>query len=183
MPAYVQEAGITRFVATRTTVRPDGRPQDCTVDPTSGDAKLDAYTCAIILRRAKFEAAKWIDGSPAYGVIRAPVIWSVGGPPSDSEIEKAYPPDMTLSVNRLPAGAGKSVKLALMLAVDESGRVVSCDQRLPGFTAVRAKTFPELLPIACQQMKSQFIALPAKDAAGKAVRSVQTASVVFTTGG
>jgi hypothetical protein len=182
MPGYVQSAGITRFVSTRTTIRPDGAPQDCAAERSSGDAKLDLYTCAIILKRAKFEPAKWVDGSPAYAIVRAPVTWAVAGEPSESEVEKAYPPDMTLTVNQLPAGAGKRVKLGLMLAVNESGRIVGCDQRLPASRDVHARTFPELLPIACQQLTGRFTALAAKDGSGMAVRSVQTASVVFSTG-
>jgi TonB family protein len=181
MPAYVQIAGINRFVATRTTVRPDGTVQDCTVEQDSGDAKLDAYTCAIIVRRAKFQPAKWVDGSTAYGVIRAPVIWAIGGPPSKSEVQKAYPPDIELSVTRLPAGADRRTSLALMIVVDENGRVVGCDER-PKVPRDHTKTFPELVPIACQQMMNEFTAVPAKDASGKPVRSVQTASVVFSTG-
>jgi hypothetical protein len=182
MPAYVQSAGVTRFVSTRTTVRPDGALQDCAAERGSGDAKLDLYTCAIILKRAKFEPAKWVDGSPAYAIVRAPVTWAVDGEPSESEVEKAYPPDMALTVNQLPAAAGKRVELSLMLAVNESGQIVGCDQRLPASRDVHVKTFPKLLPIACQQMTSKFTALPAKDRSGKAVRSVQTASVVFITG-
>jgi hypothetical protein len=158
------------------------RTQDCAAERSSGDAKLDLYTCAIILKRAKFEPAKWVDGSPAYAIVRAPVTWAVAGEPSESEVEKAYPPDMTLTVNQLPAGAGKRVKLGLMLAVNESGRIVGCDQRLPPSRDVHARTFPELLPIACQQLTGRFTALAAKDGSGMAVRSVQTASVVFSTG-
>lgn len=179
MPAYVQLAGITRFVATRTTVGPDGLPQDCTIERDSGDPKLDAYTCAIIVKRAKFEPAKWLDGSPAYGVLRVPVTWAIGSEAAESEVQKAYPPDMTLTVTRLPAGAGRQVKLALMIAVDVSGKVVACDQWLPAAKNFRPKTYPELLSIACQQMTSQFRALAGKDASGWPVRSVQSASVLF----
>jgi hypothetical protein len=182
MPAYVQIAGVTRFVFTRTTVRADGTPQDCTAETASGDPKLDAYTCAIIVKRARFEPAKWVDGSPAYAILRVPVIWAIGGAPAEGQVEKAYPPDIALTVNRLPRGAGKRAELALMLAVDETGRVVSCDQWLPASKHFHAKTFPELLPLACQQMTRAFTAQPAKDASGKPVRSVQSASVVFSTG-
>src|SRR5579875_2069435 len=68
MPAYVQSAGITRFVATRTTVRADGTVQDCTAERGSGDPNLDRYTCAITVKRARFVPAKWIDGSSSYAV-------------------------------------------------------------------------------------------------------------------
>src|ERR1700745_4289528 len=47
MPAHVQSAGVDRFVATRTTVRPDGTVQDCRVERASGDPALDALTCSI----------------------------------------------------------------------------------------------------------------------------------------
>ena len=182
MPAYVQMGGINRFVATRTTVRPDGTIQDCTVERGSGDAKLDAYTCAIIVRRAKFRPAKWVDGSTAYGVIRVPVTWAIGGPPSKSEVQSAYPPDMELTVTRLPAGADRRTSLALMIVVDENGRVVGCHERPKISQQGRTKTFGELAPIACQQMMKDFTAVPPKDSSGKPMRSVQTASVVLSTG-
>ena len=182
MPAYVQIAGINRFVSTRTTVRPNGTTQDCTVEGGSGDAKLDAYTCSIILQRAKFQPAKWVDGSPAYAVLRVPVTWSIGGPASNRELQKAYPPDLDLSVTRLPAGADRRTSLALMIAVDENGRVVGCKQRPKVSRRDHTKTFPELVPIACEHMMNKFTAIPAKDASGKRVRSVQIASVAFSTG-
>jgi hypothetical protein len=182
MPAYVQIEGINRFVSTRTTIRPDGTPQDCTVQRGSGDAKLDAYTCALILKRAKVQPAKWLDGSPAYAVVRMPVAWTVGGPASKSESERAFPADMEISVSRLPASADGPTDLRLMIAVDENGRVIGCEAESPASKWDRTKSVPALLAIACNQMMSQFTAIPAKDASGKPVRSVQTASVVFSTG-
>src|SRR4051794_14999578 len=93
MPAYVQAAGVTRSVPTRTTVRLDGIPQDCGVERTSGDPKLDLYTCAIILQRARFSPAKWVDGSPVEAIIRVPVTWS-SAEFSESGAQKAFPPDL-----------------------------------------------------------------------------------------
>ena len=180
MPAYVQIAGITRFVPTRTTIGEDGIARDCSVERSSGDGKLDAYTCAIILKRAKFQPAKWPDGTPAYGVLRLPVTWAIGEQPSEKEVQAAFPADMDVSVSRLPSGARKTTSLSLMIAVAETGRVVGCSQAPPASKHFHPKAFPELVSIACQQLSSQFTAVPPKDATGKPVRSVQTASVRFS---
>jgi hypothetical protein len=179
MPAYVQIAGVNRFVRTRTTVHPDGTIQGCTVEGGSGDPSLDAYTCSIIQRRAKLQPGTWVDGSHTYAVVRVPVTWSIGRPASKSELERAYPSDLTLTLDRLPKGAERPTSLALMVAVDESGRVVGCSERPKDPKWDHTKTFPELVPIACQHMMSDFTATPAKDASGKAVRSVQSAFVAF----
>lgn len=183
MPAYVQIDGINRFVSTRTTVNSDGKTQDCTAERGSGDPKLDALTCAIILKRAKFQPAKWVDGSPAYSVLRAPVSWTIGGPATESELQRAYPADMELSVNQLPSGARPRTKLSLMLAVDVNGAVVDCGQMPPVSKYAPATAFPQLVSVACQQMVGHFRAIPARDPSGKPVHSVQTATVVFSVGG
>ena len=126
-PAYLQIAGVSRTVYTRTIVRPDGSIEKCGAETTSGDAKLDAYTCAIIEKRAKFLPAKWIDGSPVYGVIRFPVSWLIAdAPPTDEEVLRSTVPDLELSVNRLPKGAHKIAAVSLAIAADENGRVLSC---------------------------------------------------------
>jgi TonB family protein len=182
MPAYVQIAGITRFVPTRITVSSDGKLQDCSVEPASGDAKLDALTCLIILKRAKFEPATWIDGSAAFGVLRVPVTWAIGSPPSNDEYRRAYPAEMELMVNRLPPGAHRRADVSLMIAVDENGRVVGCSERPPVSPRDHAKRFPQLVPVACQQMTGGFTAVPARDAGGRPVRSVQNAAVAFSIG-
>lgn len=149
MPADVAAVGISRFVFTQTTVGPDGKARDCTVERNSGDARLGVYTCAVIMDRARFEAAKWVDGSSVYGVIRAPVTYAIDSWPSESEQLRAYPPDMALSVNRLSAGAGARVKVNLAIAADENGRVVGCIERPPFSSHARDKHFPELIDIAC----------------------------------
>ena len=180
MPAYVQIQGINRFISTRTTVKPDGTTQDCGFERGSGDRKLDALTCAIILRRATFQPATWVDGSPAYAVFRTPVSWTIGGPPSKKELRDAYSPDITITVSRLPEGAPDPTNVHLMIAVDESGRIVACDEA-PKDTRDHSKTFPALAPLACQEMARQLKPRPAKDGSGNPVRSVQSATANVTT--
>jgi len=182
MPAQVQIAGVDRFVRTRTTVGPDGSVRNCTVEGgSSGDPGLDAVTCSIIVKRAKLIPGTWLDGSPAYAVLRVPVSWVIGGPPRKSVVARAFPPDISLSVDRLPDGAKKQTTVALVIAVDETGRVAGCKERPKDPKWDHTKSFPELTLIACQQLTSQFTAIPVKEASGSAVRSVQSASVEFTT--
>lgn len=181
MPAYVQIEGISRYISTRTTVRPDGAARDCVVDRSGGDPKLDALTCALILKRSRFQPAKWIDGTPAYAVLRKPVSWVIGGPLSKGELRKAQPADLDISLNRLPKGVREGASVDLMVAVDENGQVLSCDAA-PRDKRDRSKTFPELVPVACREMVRQFRATPARDESGKPVRSVQTATSSFSTG-
>jgi len=50
----------------------------------------------------------------------------------------------------------------------------------PPVPGSRAKHFSDLVNVACQQISSQFTAIPAKDRSGKQVRSVQSASVLFS---
>jgi hypothetical protein len=180
MPAYVQRAGIDRFILTRTTILPDGTVRNCDVERSSGDRKLDTLSCSIIVKRAKFQSSKWVDGSAAYGVVRAPVSWTIGGPPSKHELQKAYPADLDISVSQLPASAKAPITVRLTIAVDESGRIVGCSEAPP--FSKHERSFPELVPIACQQLTDKYSPIPAKDASGKPVRSVQDAMVDFSTG-
>ena len=136
---------------------------------------MDAYTCGIIEKRARFVPAKWVDGSPVYGVLRADIVW--GSIFSGIDLDPDFPPDMYISVNRLPKGARKRVTVNLMIAVDDTGHLHGCGQAPSVWK--HEKTFPELIPMACEQLMKQFVAVPARDASGKPVRSVQSASVDF----
>jgi hypothetical protein len=181
VPGYLVSQGeVDRTVYTRTTVRPDGIIQGCAVEGSSGDPRLDAYTCALIVRRAKFLPARWTDGSAAYGVIRVPVRWRVtnSAPPKDDSLSSNIP-DLDLSVNQLPKGAGSVAGVTLKIAADENGRPVTCAEwpRLDD----HSKHFAELVPIACQQITALTLSPPV-DASGKAVRSIQTVSVRFKLG-
>jgi hypothetical protein len=177
-PEYLQRAGVPRGVFTRTTVRPDGTVQTCAPEATSGDSKLDAYTCALIVKRAKFQPATW-DGSATYGVIRVTVWWVFGPPVSKQASMKANVADIDLSVDRLPKGAESIALTQLQVGADEKGRALTCAEVPPTDATEAKERFPELVPIACQQVLASLTLIPAVDDAGKPVRSVQSVLVRF----
>jgi hypothetical protein len=179
-PAYVQKAGVSRTVYTRTTVRSDGTVQGCVAEGKSGDPKLDAYTCGLIVRRAKFSPASWIDGSPAYGVLRVPVSWIVTyRPQSYEQTLQSSIPDLEVTVSRLPAGAHQIAQANVEVAADEAGHPVACAEDLPTGKTVDEHHLPELVPIACDQVMKTYTVMPVTDDSGKAVRSVQNVFVHF----
>lgn len=173
MPAYHQIAGVTRSVYLRMTVRPDGSLQSCQVENGGGDPSLAAFTCAITLKRAKFEPARWADRSPAYGVYRWAVTWAVGSPPPPQFMLG----DLELEVDRLPKGERSPSFVRVMFAVDASGNTSGCSAQPPVFR--HEKNNPELVPIACRELLKTYRATPARDDAGNVVQSVQTGTVKF----
>jgi hypothetical protein len=174
-PAYLLQAGVSRTVYTRTTVRPDGTVQSCAAEFTSGDSVLDDYTCALIVKRAKFRSGTWMDGSPVYGVMRFPVRWSTSAGLGSDPFNL---PDLEISVNQLPKGGHSPVAVILLIAADENGHVMSC-MELPALRNDRTRHFAELIPVACDAATKNLSLRAPSDATGKAVRSVQTASVQF----
>jgi hypothetical protein len=179
-PDYVLTARKSRIVYTRTTVQPDGRIQGCVTELTSGEPRLDKFTCATIVKRAKLLAATWTDGTPAFGVLRLPVAWLiVDAPLTHEESLRAEVPDLDLVVNRLPKGAHSLAGVYLRVAADEDGRPLACADYPPLSESGVKWYFPELVPIACQGVMSSLKLHPAIDAAGKPVRSVQSVTVRF----
>lgn len=179
-PGYMLREGTSRVVYIRITVRPDGTIESCAAETSSGDSKLDAYTCALILKRTKFLPAKWTDGSPVYGVLRLPVSWLLtNGPISDEDMLKVTVPDLELSVNKLPKGAHSIAGVELEIAADEIGRPMTCAEYPAEAGRHPERHFPELVPVACQQAVAKLTVRPPVDATGKGVRSVQSISVHF----
>jgi hypothetical protein len=171
-PASAERAGIVRRVATRTVVSPDGHPRDCTIESNSGDAALDQYTCTLILKRGRFTPARWIDGSPAYGVDRYPVYWMMTAPLAKDSTHG----DVDLMVNRLPEGTQSPVMVSVVFAADESGHIIACDQAPPRW-GTKPNKATELVRLACDNMMKNFAAIPPKDADGNPLRSVKNGGV------
>ena len=71
---YGDNEGKVRFVIL---VKEDGTVADCTLTETSGAAALDAQTCAVILKRAKFTPAVGLDGKPAKDALSGTLRWKL----------------------------------------------------------------------------------------------------------
>lgn len=67
-------SGVTRF---RVTVGIDGRVSECDVIQSSGSAALDATTCNLVARRARFNPAVDSSGNPAVGTYANAVRWII----------------------------------------------------------------------------------------------------------
>lgn len=162
-------------------MRPDGTIQSCVAEITSGDAKLDAYTCGIILKRARLTPATWTDGTPVFGVLRLPISWLIfDAPPTHEDALRTTVPDIEVSVNRLPKRAHSIAEVELQVAADERGHPVSCVEYVPFDKSNAKRHFSELVPLACRQVMATLSLHPAVDVSGKGVRSVQSVSVHFT---
>jgi hypothetical protein len=157
-------------VKLRLTIMPDGKLQSCEVEWSTGNQYVDKYTCDLTRRRAQFRPARAEDGTPSYGVLRMPVIWTV------APLDRGPHGDLVLTVSRLPKGVHPPASVRLMFSVDEEGRLSSCTAE--PFPSMRKPNLV-LAPLACDQLAKQYKPTPAKDETGKTVRSIQDASVEF----
>jgi protein TonB len=66
--------GTARF---RLEVAADGKVQNCTITTSSGHPELDAATCALVTRRARFDAAKDETGARTTGSYASSVKWEL----------------------------------------------------------------------------------------------------------
>lgn len=176
VPASLKNSGGTRQVLTRTTVQPDAHIVRCEVEVSSGDPKVDAVTCALIVKRGKFEPARDARGKRIYGVFRQTITWAViplGDRPDDKPLA-----DLELTVHRLPKGVKSPATVRVMFGVDEQGRPYDCAAEAMPSTP---KANWQLAPLACKQLLSSYTARPAVDEKGLVIRSIQDAVVRFKT--
>lgn len=91
-------SGVARF---RAIVGPDGRVSDCEVIETSGSNVLDAATCRLIVRRARFNPALDEGGNPTSGYyttnVRGMIPLDLPPEPGTSTQSYVVGPDGTLS--------------------------------------------------------------------------------------
>lgn len=174
VPINLIPNGEARRVNIRVTVGPDGRLRRCDIEGSSEIERLDALTCDLVRKRARFHPATWSDSSPAYAVIRKSVVWSV-----NARFLTA-PGDLDLTVEQLPKGLKSPIALTVMFETDVIGRLGACVEETRTFHPY-TKKFPELVKVACQQLSEGYVATPARDDSGKAVKSIQDAVVRFST--
>jgi TonB family protein len=149
-------------VAIAVTVGPDGKVLGCSVEASSGNPKLDSYTCNTAARRAKFSPP------PTYLVRRTHVDWWVG----DGYPPKSSHADLALTVTTLPSNIQSPVFVDVMFAVDPSGNISRCRPEAENEPVV-------LVSIACEQLAKTFRPRPARSKDGNPVASEQNARVMF----
>lgn len=66
--------GIARF---RLGIGVDGRVESCTITRSTGHAELDAATCALLRKRARFEPARDGTGARTQGTFASSVEWRI----------------------------------------------------------------------------------------------------------
>lgn len=155
----------------RVIVTPDGAPQDCKIEVTSGIPELDAQTCALVMKRGRFRPARWADGKPAYGVYRKDVLWA-----DLDQFNYTRPIDVEINISRMPRGGRARVSFPVNFAVDAAGAKSSCETPERNVNST-------LLAIACKEILDSYPVVPARNAQNIAVPSVQNALVSFATDG
>jgi hypothetical protein len=151
------------------TIKPDGKLQDCNIEATSGNRKLDAYTCGLVMRGGRFQRPVSSNGTPAYGIYRTFNIWWVGDRRPPAQPGKA---DLHIKVAELPPKIKSPFLLRVAFDVDEAGNVSNCMAEEP-------KSNAALTRVACDQLLKTWKPIPARNAEGLRVPSVQDATVVF----
>lgn len=180
-PPFLMRSEGSWLVYSRTTVRPDGSIQSCGAEISSGDRRLDDYTCKIIARRAKFRPARWGDGTPVHSVVRLPISWIITDR-SPAGLARDLPmPDLEILVDKMPVGAAPRVDVMLAASADDSGKIHECAEFPPNRSDKEYKSYPDLVPLACRQLITDVRAIPPVGNDGKSARSIQTFSVRFTT--
>ena len=76
-PMQSVRAGDTGRVKTALLVDEQGKVADCSVIETSGQAALDAQTCAVLKERARFKPAVGADGKPARDSWIQTIVWQL----------------------------------------------------------------------------------------------------------
>ena len=175
------------YVGFRIAVSSEGDPTRCEVTYKSGHDDLDALTCQLIMRRARFSPAQDADGKKSLSVFRSTITWWVEGitqmnpkPPSS---------DLDLLVLRLPKDIPDPATATVAFAVDSTGAIANCTPILPqpasaaGSRAADAelRVVNSLGLTACKQVNAYLKPQPETDAQGNAIATIQTAKVLFFT--
>ena len=66
--------GVARF---RLEIAANGRVSNCTVTGSTGHSELDAATCSLVSKRARFEPARGGNGEPVAGSYIGSVLWQL----------------------------------------------------------------------------------------------------------
>lgn len=170
-PVRLMESDRVYEVGVALAVRPDGTPDTCVIEQSSGDPKMDAYTCQLTVRRLRAQPAINGAGEKAHGLYRNTFSWWAGGrrpPPTGSHH------DYQLKVSSLPEGTRSPVNVGIVFEVDASGGFGACGPTREGSPV-------QLVRAACEEVRRTHKPMPLRLSSGIVVPSVQTLVVQFRT--
>jgi len=163
--------GGAAAVQVQLVVSPEGSAVSCTRAFANGpDSNVDAF-CAMLRTRNRYAPARDASGRPAYGVA---YLWShwTKGKWTGSDVPSWNSPDLSLTVNRMPAGFEEGSLFRIALQVNAAGAVEACAAAMPGL----ASAVEDFL---CREAAAGAVA-PATDGQGRAVARVQEYLVRLT---
>jgi TonB family protein len=146
-----KEFGIVEF---RLEIDPRGNLAACRILVSSGFWRLDQQTCAIMMKRARFKAARGAAGEPIPATFQSRFSWLL--PESKQDYvrlanEMASVVDLTVSLNRLPADYKQPASIRVRF--DRDNKVAECS--IEGSSGNG-----KLNEIACQQARSDVAKPP-----------------------
>ena len=159
------------------TVNPYGYMQSCASHVRSGAPALGPYICSRLGARAEFDPARDANGRRIYGIYRTSVVlWNGDGKNLPKDFETS---NFTIA-NEAKVNTPDTDSFMIQFAVDAEGRPSSCSL-VPtlgyGLYRIKQQVDSALVNQACSELPSKMHAEPARDRSGRAVASVQTATV------
>ncbi|WHO40019.1 energy transducer TonB [Sphingobium sp. AP49] len=147
----------------------------CGVTRTSGSADLDAQTCVVLVRRAKFKAATDEQGNSTYNIWSGAINWTLPGQqpakiPAGA-LNRLPQSDIELQVQQLPDGALEK-SITVITRVDTSGHVAFCEGSKNDRDAVK------LVAVACAQASALSLDVT-KDNDGNPISMIRSLRVTF----
>lgn len=125
-PAKYLRENKSAAAAIQVIISPDGRIAQCKVLSIAGDEEFARATC-LLLSPWMWSAARDASGNHAFGLVRTKYVWSIPGTRHGDELRALkLPPDIEMTVNRLPASAKAPVEARLTIEIDAKGAVMAC---------------------------------------------------------
>ena len=162
-----RQEGVTRF---ELLVTPAGKIADCRITSSSGHEELDKATCHLATKRVQFRPAKGADGQPVWGLYRTQAAWAL----PENRLEAPPPPDLEVSLNKLPEGAVQPPAVKVAYAVDQQGNPSTCTL-MP--SSLRQPDV--LVELACKELMGRSANTPVIGPGGQPVPAVKTGAVLF----
>lgn len=159
--------GVTRF---ELLIAPDGKIATCKINSSSGHEEFDELSCHLAQKRVKFSPARDANGQAVWGVYRTQAVWAF----PEHQLSAPPPPDIEVSLNKIPDGAKEPPAVKLAYSVDASGNPSSCTMMPSSLQQPQV-----LVDLACKQLLESMPKAPVITPAGQPVAAVKTGAVLF----